>query len=161
MNFFRADCQEPERYDQTFGICDDQDGSPAYTDSLDPTKWGATVVNQRELGLTFSAIDKCLLQDHELLGVGRCEGMLHSIEHLYFVELKDQKENWISNAVGQLESTIRLFLMHHDPTPFRHRKAFACNRARPRFHAIDNEENLPFIQRYGFRLDVQAEIIVI
>ena len=161
MNFFRSDCQEPQRTDPRFGICDDLHGQPAYTDTTDSSKWGATVINNRGVELTFTAIDKCLLQDHELSGVGRCEGMLHSQEHLYFVELKDQREKWISGAVGQLESTILLFLTHHDPSPFRHRKAFACNRARPRFYAIDNEENLRFFRQYGFRLDVQAEIIVI
>jgi hypothetical protein len=161
MNFFDPACQESPRKEATFGICDDRIGQKAYTDTADPQKWGATVKNERLLEITFTAIDKCVIQDHEEIGRGRCEGMLTTNEHLYFVELKDGRENWVSGAIDQLESTVQFFMTHHDIRQFRHKKAFACNKRRGRFQEIDNELNLRFFRTYGVRLDVQAEIIVV
>jgi hypothetical protein len=161
MNFFDRACQEAPRTDALFGICDDRDGKPAYTDVADPTHWGATVKNERRVALTFTAIDKCVLQDHEEIGRGRCEGMLTSTEHLFFVELKGGQSNWMPAAIEQLESTIQFFIAHHAIDVYRHKKAFACNRKRGRFQEIDNELNLYFFRKYGVRLDVQAEIIVV
>ena len=161
MNFFDRACQEPQRTDDLFGICDDRAGQKAYTDANDPRKWGAIVKNDRKVSLTFTAIDKCIIKDHEEPGRGRCEGMLTSTEHLFFVELKDEREGWISGAIDQLESTIKFFKLHHDISAYRHKKAFACNKKRGRFQEIDNELNLRFFRTYGVRIDVQAEIIVV
>ncbi|MBN2445079.1 MAG: hypothetical protein JXJ04_27230 [Spirochaetales bacterium] len=32
LNFYKTDCQEPQRNDRHFGICDDENGEKAYTD---------------------------------------------------------------------------------------------------------------------------------
>ncbi len=161
MDFFDAACREPERTDALFGLCDKQDGNIAYTDSLNPGDWIATVKNDSGIALTFTAIDKCVIKDGEEPGRGRCDGMLTSNRHLYFVELKDQMKNWKTDAIAQLESTIQFFKAHHDVTAYRFKKAFACNKKHPRFQEIEQELNLRFFRKYGFRIDAQAEIIIV
>jgi hypothetical protein len=161
MNFFDAACQEPPIKNTRFGICDDQDGTRAYTDVTDETKWVATVINPIQIDLVFTAIDACVIKSDEAPGRGRCDGMLTSSEHLYFVELKDQRSGWTPGAIDQLESTIQFFIQHHDISTFRHKKAFACNKRHPAFQEIDNELNKRFFKDYKVRLDVQAEIIVV
>lgn len=163
MNFFEPSCQEPTITESIFGLCDDQNGTRAYTNADEPDKWIATVKNDRNKHLTFTAIDKCVLKDDEAPDRGRCDGMLtsHSFEHLYFVELKDKPKGWITDAITQLESTILLFIEHHDIVVFKHKKAFACNKRQPHFQEIDNELNLRFFKKYGVRIDVQARIIIV
>jgi hypothetical protein len=161
MNFFQPTCQEDPRTDALFGLCDKQDGSKAYTDSLNPNDWIATVKNDSGIELTFTAIDKCVIKDGEEPGRGRCDGMLTSDRHLYFVELKEQTKNWKVKSIAQLESTIQFFKAHHNVSAYKFKKAFACNKKHPHFHEIDHEQNLRFFREYGFRIDAQAEIIIV
>lgn len=160
MDFFDASCQEPPFQHILFGICDDQNGGKAFTDITDPLKWVATVKNDNGKTLVFTAIDKCIIKDEEEKGRGRCDGMLTSDSLLYLVELKEAKPPWQEGAVDQLISTIQFLIEQHDISAFRHKKAFACNKKRPRFQEIDNEFNLSFYRKYGFRIDIQAEIII-
>ncbi len=39
MDFFEAACQEPTIDESIFGLCDDQNGAKAYTNTDDQTKW--------------------------------------------------------------------------------------------------------------------------
>jgi hypothetical protein len=126
------------------------------------SKWIATVKNKRGVRLLFTAVDKCIIQDHEYPGRGRCDGMLTSEEHLYLIELKDSDWATQTSAKEQLISTIQ-FLREHHPgiiRKYRHRKAFVCNKKRP-FYVMAKEENLFFFRTYEFRLDVQAEVVVV
>ena len=161
MNFFDADCQEVVPDEALFGICDDQYGLKAYINTDDQTKWVAIVENNRNKNLIFTAIDKCVIKDEEEPDRGRCDGMLTSDEHLFFVELKDEAKGWIPAAIKQLESTVKFFIEHHDISVYKHKKAFACNKKRRHFHEIDNELNLRFFRKYSVRIDVQATIIVV
>jgi hypothetical protein len=161
INFALAACREPSRNDALFGICDDQDGTKAYTDTAHPDNWIATVKNDRNKDLVFTAVDKCLIQDHEQPDRGRCDGLLTSDEHIYFIELKDQDKKWRSKAIEQLESTIQFYIESHNIDLYRHKKAFACNKQRPHFQEIDNELNKTFFRKYRVRIDAQAEIIVV
>lgn len=161
VNFFVAACQEPPLDNSLFGLCDDENGQKAYTNIDDPPKWIATVKNDRNKELVFTAVDKCIIKDYEHQGRGRCDGLLTSNEHLYFVELKDQKKSWQQDAIEQLESTIQFFVESHDINVYRHKKAFACNKQRRHFQEINNEQNLSFFRKYRVRIDVQAEIIVV
>ncbi|RLC19786.1 MAG: hypothetical protein DRI57_06340 [Deltaproteobacteria bacterium] len=163
MNFFEPACQEPTINESEFGLCDDQNGTKAYTNIGDRTKWIATVQNDRNKSLTFTAIDKCVLNDDEEPDKGRCDGMLisDSNEHIYFAELKNQAKNWIQNAINQLESTVQFFIENHDISVYKYKKAFACNKKHPHFQEIDNELNLRFFRTYGVRIDLQARIIFV
>lgn len=160
-DFFQSACQEAALNDLEFGLCDDQTGGKAYIDNSDKNKWIATVKNDSQKEIVFTAIDKCVLFDNQFPGRGRCDGMLTTELHLYLVELKNQNPPWQQHAIEQLRSTIEMLMENHDISQFRKRKAFAANKRRENFTVIDNEANLSFFRQTTFRLDIQAEIVVI
>lgn len=168
LDFFNQNCQTPSITATKFGIRDDLPRAKAYLDfELEHREdWGAMVSNPKECKLTFTAVDKCIIQDSEYAGRGRCDAMLTSDHCLYFIELKDVKSKnnpWRKKAKAQLESTIQFFIEAHaaELANFKHKKAFACNKNKPYFQQVDQEENLAFFRKYGFRIDIQAEIVVI
>ncbi|WP_206957161.1 hypothetical protein [Trinickia acidisoli] len=161
MNFFDNACQRGPFTDLAFGICDDENGGVAYVSMTTPSSWGATVENPREEEVTFTAIDKCVIKDDEEPGRGRCDGMLTTSKHLYLVELKNQRSSWRDDAVGQLTSTLRFLQESADLSGYRHKKAFACNRRHQAFGVIDNETQKAFFQEFGFRLDIQARVVIV
>lgn len=167
MDFFNAACQEPPLNDLLFGLCDDQNGTKAYpnTNNTDAPKWIATVKNDNRLEIIFTAIDKCVLKDHEEPGRGRCDVMLTTTSSLFLIELKDA--SWAANtdALDQLVSTINFLKQHHNRVldTYIHKKVFVCNKKKRQgrgFVYIDNEENKVFRREHGFRIDIQAEIII-
>ena len=164
VNFLGPDCKEPARTNKLFGICDDQDGSPAYTNITDNSKWIANVINNSEITISFTAIDNCIivLKDGTKDKESTCDGMLTFNDSLYLVELKKQGTGgWLPDAKGQLENTIKLLNTNHNLSTFRYRKAYACNRKHPNFTVIDSAERKAFFQRTkGFRIDAQAEITI-
>lgn len=161
INFHADACQEPTINNAVFGLCDDQIGLKAYVNIDNEDKWIATVKNGKRINLTFTAIDKCIIKDNEHIGRGRCDGMLTSAKHIFFVELKNEAKGWVSGAIEQLESTIQFYIANHDIDIYKHKKAFACNKQHKRFQVIDNELNLTFFRTYGVRLDIQATIIFV
>lgn len=161
MDFFKPECQSGPFDQAEFGLCDDQNTTCAYVDTATPEKWVATVRNPSRKAITFTAIDKCVIRDADEPERGRCDAMLTTDDLLYLVELKDQKTNWIPHAIEQLESTVRFLREHHDLTRFRHKKAFACNKRHKAFATIDNERQRRFFRTYGFRIDVQATVVVV
>ena len=161
INFFTAACQEPPLNNSVFGLCDDNNGRKAYANTADATKWIATVKNENQKQLIFTAIDKCVIKDNEQKGRGRCDGMLTSDEHLFFVELKDKLPPWQTDAKEQLESTIQFFIDNHDINLYKHKKVFACNKKVSKFVVIDSEENRQFFRKYKFRIDLQSEILIV
>jgi hypothetical protein len=161
INFFLPACIEPTLNDALFGICDDKNGTKAYTNKDDPSKWIAVVKNRNRKELTFTAIDNCILKSYEQPGKGRCDGMLTSDDQIFFIELKDQAKNWKTDSISQLESTIEFFIESHDISIYKHKKAFACNKQHQRFQEVDNALNVYFFRKYKVRIDVQAEIIVV
>lgn len=163
MDFFNSRCQSGPFDQKQFGLCDDQNTTRAYVDTTTPARWTATVENPTNRAVTFTAIDKCVIQDDDEPARGRCDGMLSTVDLLYLVELKDQRAHWQPHAISQLESTI-LFLRQYHPAElarFRHKKAFACNKRRTAFAVIDHELKRRFFQNYGFRIDIQATVLVV
>jgi hypothetical protein len=161
LNFFKVDCQYPPISIDTFGLCDKEDGTKAYPDTANPNEWIAEVKNENNLDITFTAVDKCVIHDHEYPNRGRCDGMLTTENHLYLVELKNQLPPWRSHAIEQLDSTIDFLISNHDISQFKKRKVFACNKKKDKFVVIDNEFNKAFFDRTTFRVDIQAEIVVV
>ena len=161
MDFFKPECQSGPFNQAQFGLCDNQNTTRAYVDTASPTKWVATVENPSQKAVTFTAIDKCVIQDCDAPGRGRCDGMLTTEDLLYLVELKEQEPPWRQHAIDQLESSIKFLLTHHDISRFRHKKAFACNKRRPAFVPIESDLMLRFRRDYGFRIDIQATVLVL
>lgn len=159
INFFAPTCQEPSINAVRFGICDDQQGGKAYTNTADQDAWVATVENDRQEDITFTAIDQCI-EIYRANGdmENRCDGMLTYPDNIVFVELKDQRGGWIPHATLQLETTIRHFQANHDLGVFRHKRAFACNKRHPRFQVINASLKQEFFHRYGVRLNVGGKI---
>ncbi|WP_049007198.1 hypothetical protein [Enterobacter cloacae] len=108
MDFFKEACQSGPYTQQTFGVCDNQNSTPAYVDTGNRQNWVATVENPAQLAVIFTAIDKCVLLDSDERGRGRCDGMLTTDNLLYLVELKDQRANWRSDATD----VGRRFFLH-------------------------------------------------
>lgn len=162
MNFFNSQCQSGPYNQVQFGLCDDQNSTRAYVDTTSRAKWIATVDNPSQQAVTFTAIDKCVLQDGDELNRGRCDGMLTSDELLYLVELKEQQSSWQTHAVSQLLSTIEFLHQYHpaELSRFRYKKAFACNRRHPAFAIIQQEVKRRF-RSYGFHVDIQASVLVL
>ncbi len=158
--FFETNCKESARNEKRFGICDDQNGTKAYTDTADDTKWIAKVINDNEIDTSFTTIDNYIIvyKAETREKESSCDGMLTFADNLYLVELKIQSKDWITRAKSQLENTIRLISENHNISNFKHKKAYACNRKHPRFHTIEASEKKSFFVKTGFRLDTQAEI---
>lgn len=161
MDFFQAGCQSGPFVQERFGLCDDQNSTPAYVNIDDQAKWVATVENPSLRDITFTAIDKCVIQDGDEPARGRCDGMLTSSDLLYLVELKDQRSHWQHAAIDQLESTIQFLRDAHDLSRFRHKKAYACNKRHKAFAILDPELKRQFFQNYGFRIDLQATVVIV
>jgi len=119
------------------------------------------VENKSGLPVVLTAIDGCVIKGNQLVDQRRCDCMLTTSHHLYFVELKEELKNWKSGAIEQLISTIEIFLNSHVKVNFKHKKAFACNSRSPRFQEIDHELNYQVFEKYGFRIDAQAKVVLI
>lgn len=161
VNFFESECKEASRSNDLFGICDDQNNTPAYTDLNNSEKWIAKVINENKIEVSFTAIDNCIifLKERSNDKESTCDGMLTFENSIYVVELKEKNiGGWISGAIGQLENTIKLLYSESTLTEFKFKKAFACNRKHPNFRTINNEFSKRFFDTTGFRIDVQGEI---
>jgi len=155
------DCAEPSRRNVKFGICDDQDGTKAYTTDLEPDGWIAQVLNPRRREVTFTAIDNCMSfqKPNASNEESTCDGMLTFEETLYLVELKDsRKKQWRTKSKEQLVNTIELLEKEDFLQNYRYKKAFLSNKKHRRFGVINKEENRRFFDTYGFRLDINTII---
>lgn len=162
IDFFQARCQQGPLTAALFGLCDDQNSTPAYADTTTPQKWIAQVHNRGQRAVVFTAIDKCVMADQQEPGRGRCDGMLTADNLLYLVELKDRKTDstWKTDAIAQLVSTIEFLQTHHDLSPFRHKKAYVSNKKKPCFVTIEHEQRVRFFRTHGFRLDIHTQIVI-
>ena len=151
---------EAPRTDTVFGIIDD--GIRAFTTINDPTQWMATVSNSNNSVLQFVPVDhNIIVTDADGNEQSMCDGMLHADNRwLAFIELKDQLKGWIPDAIDQLMSTIDTFCKYHNPGLFQHRRAYACNRHRPRFASSHKSAMQHFYNQTGFRLIIGGEINV-
>lgn len=158
INFFTEKCQKHINATR-FGICDNKNNTKAYITTTDETKWIATVENQQTVEVTFTAIDHCIeISKADGSMERRCDGMLTYTNNIVFVELKNQKTNWISDAIEQLKSTIDCFTEYHDINLFQRKRAFACNKRHPSFQFSHKETMKAFFDTYKVRLNIQIQI---
>jgi hypothetical protein len=162
VNFLDAHCQSGPFTFIEFGLCDDETSTVAYVDTTDREKWIAIVENPNRREVTFTAIDKCVINDDEQLGIKRCDCMLTTDQVLYLVELKEwSRSNWQSRSIEQLESTIKLILATHGEdflNSYRPKKAFVCNRKKAPFFKPEFNTKNRFYRDYQFRLHVQTTV---
>ena len=91
-----------------------------------------------------------------------CDGMLYTAEHDYvsFIELKNRGSQWMEEAIGQLESTVQVFIENHEDTAKGNRYAYACNHRHPQFAFSKKEKMQHFYNQYHFRLFIQKDVLV-
>ena len=163
INFFKSTCQS-QTNQYKFGLCDDPNGSPAYIDTDDCSKWIAIVENNQEIEVIFTAIDNCI----EILRSdgkkdNRCDGMLTYNNHIIFVELKERKYTnsvWIEEGENQLRKTIAVFVNHNNLAIFKSKKAYIANSKKPQFQYSHKERMQKFRNDTGFTLSIQNTIKV-
>ena len=161
VDFYQAVCQEPPTRTLKFGICDDENGAKAYTNSTDNLKWVARVENPHGIEIIFTAIDNCISilkpsGDQQ----SRCDGMLTYLDNIVFVELKNQRKGWIQDGIGQIEATINVFKALHNLDAIKHKRAFVANKKHPLFHTIEIETKQRFYHLHKVRLNLQAKISI-
>lgn len=167
-NFFILQINEPIRNDKLFGLCDDDNNLPAYSDNSEPEKWIAIVSNPSQRLVQFYPIDNvviCLNSANQQESL--CDGMLTFDDRLFLVELKERgrKQDWRSKAKKQLINTIKL-LTEHNPQELQYYsvfKAYICNKTLPKFEETTIAEKNEFRElskQLGIRirLDIQATI---
>ena len=67
VNFFESPCREASKTDNLFGICDVQNQTKAYILNSNKSKWIATVKNDNNKSVSFTAIDNCIVVYQEVL----------------------------------------------------------------------------------------------
>lgn len=162
IDFFTPKCSVFNITTKKFGICDGENESPAFVDQEHEDSWVAIVNNETDDPLIFTAIDHCVdfPRSKEEMD-NRCDAILRGSNHLIFIELKDQRADWIQKAVNsQLQTTIDYFKENHDLTKFQKRKAYVCNRAHPQFKFSHKELMQNFRNRNGIRLYIENRIVI-
>lgn len=162
VDFFTPQCQTEGIDAAIWGICDDEDKTektPAYVSYDKQDKWNATVVNNSGKAINFTAVDNCVVVHRENGEMeNRCDAMLTNAGNLVFVELKDERKNWLTHAVEQLQATINAFGLYNDVSQYTCKRAFACNKRHPQFAYSNKELKQRFFQKNGFRQFDEAVI---
>lgn len=160
-------CAEPIIYNVLFGICDGIDGQKAFSQTDNEHTWVVKVLNPTGRAVTFVAIDNCIEIRREDGSMSRrCDSLLFYEDNLVFVELKNQRQRWIEDAIEQLEETIKHFIGNQvnygdgfiDIAQYRHKRAYASNKRHPHFQVIDTDTKQRFFNQYRFRVNIQADI---
>lgn len=161
VNFFIEECQTENILAPDFGICDSESGK-AYVDLENREKWVARVRNRSGNPINFTSIDNCVEIRRETGESDfRCDGMLSGNGLLIFVELKDQRGDWIQHAVwDQLFRTINHFKESHPVEGYKKKFAYACNKRHPQFHSNKMDMMNEFRIKTGFRLLIVNEIVI-
>lgn len=163
IDFFKAQCIL-HTSEIKFGICDDDNKSPAYLNNSDESVWIAKVQNNESKLVIFTAIDNCI--DFPLINgemPSRCDAMLTCDNCVYVIELKNKRSDWKSSGIDQLEATITYLINELGEIyyNFRLRKAYVANRRHPNFHVIENETMEKFRDKYKVRLHLEAIIRIV
>ncbi len=162
IDFFISACQTTNISVSVFGLSDPQDGGAAYVDFSNRDLWVAEVENRSNKPLNFTAVDNCIpiyRQDGQM--DNRCDGILTGDNYLIFVELKDQRGEWIQHAVeNQLKTTINYFKENYDITRYRKRYVYAGNKRHPQFHYSHMSMMEEFRQTTGVRLCIVNKIVI-
>jgi hypothetical protein len=162
VDFSKPECRKITS-EPLFGLCDDDNKSPAYLDLANNAIWIATVINVSEKEITFIAIDNCIEIFRENGDIeSRCDVMLTSDICLYLVELKNKVSDWRSEGIEQLEATI-ITLKNGESAfyfSFRKRKAYVANRRHLHFVKAETDVMERFRDIHRIRLYLEATILI-
>lgn len=163
INFSDPKCQTHSNKKQ-FGLCDDPPPAknPAYIDEANGGKWIATVINEEEHEVTFTAVDHCietLRKDGKM--DNRCDGFLSYNTTIIFVELKQRDEDgnkWIKEGDGQLRTSIEYFEKSMESLQFTTKGAYIANNERPKFRESQSTRMEKFGDETGYVLRIENRI---
>lgn len=132
INFFIEE-KKTHSNRKIFGLCDDDNDSPAYIDndlSNINKKWIAEVYNELQKDVDFYPVDHCIeLKRQDGSDAQRCEGILrYDDNNIVFTELKNRDSNWITKATGQIIETMTFFFDNYDSQSYK-TKAWICNKS--------------------------------
>jgi len=93
VNFYETNCRSTTNK-RLFGLCDNEDNSPAFIDFVNKSQWNALVINSAPpQEIIFVAIDNCIeirRKNGEM--DNRCDCLLTYPENIIFIELKNKEE---------------------------------------------------------------------
>jgi hypothetical protein len=157
-----SECRETAIKQKLFGLCDDQNQQPAFTDinmENQGSKWIAYVENENQLPIQFTPIDNCVKFRREDKSLeSTCDGILEFFDSIIFVELKIQRSDWISHGIEQLENTISLFEKYELLTQYTRKMAHLCNKKHPYFPYSQKDTMTKFKTLTGVRLRIESHI---
>ena len=162
VDFSKPECRRTT-IEPLFGICDDDNKLPAYLDSINNAIWIATVINNNQKDISFTAVDNCIEIFRENGDIERrCDVMLATDICLYLVELKNKVSDWRSEGIDQLEATITTLKNAESAFyfSFRKRKAYVANRRHPHFVKAETEVMERFRDVHRIRLYLEATILI-
>lgn len=162
VNFFDATHAQTTNA-TNFGICDDQNRTPAYIDETNTDNWVADVRNTSEKATTFYPIDYCVetLRPDGTMD-NRCDGMMKYDDKLIFIELKDRdNQGWLGHGLKQLKSSIGHFeKAHPNLLSSLTIKAHLCNKQRPSAARSYNIIRARFKDDTGYTVDINRVITI-
>ena len=149
-----------------FGIVDPDDTNGKFPAKIvydDSEKWNATVICNNRDDYLFVPIDNNAdisltrtNDEGEEESDNRCDAMLGTKQMVCFIELKNERENWLPHAVKQLESTIAEF--GENIEKFKFKKAYACNLKQPNSSPLYSNTQTQFYRAHKIVLRTKAEI---
>lgn len=160
INYFHPSYKREEpRTNSRFGIGDD--GKLAFT-TLEEDETIVEVLNEVCRSVQFMPIDHNVIVMEDGNERSQCDGMLHisATKELIFVEMKSCGQEWITEAIEQLRSTISHFATNHVVEDFKKRSAYAANSRRPYFQSSKKEECAAFRTHTKFRLNITNRIVI-
>jgi len=153
INFFESQCITLIS-EKIFGI---YDIPPAKVDVNNDDQWIAWVDNEKEIEITFIAVDKCL--DIPYSEGDRCEAIILYNETLTFIELKDRDGGrWAGKSRDQLINSIRLFKRDVGLESYKKLFGHIANKQRPYFKSGGKTFYQKFEDETGFILRVSDVI---
>lgn len=163
LDFEKLECKQLTKK-AFFGLCDLENEAHARVSTIlaEKNSWLCEVVNKDEKEVLFTALDKCI-QNNSSSEVSLCDVMMSCNGNLYFVELKNIRENKKGKAFDQLESTLNEYIKYDERRfyDFLHRKAIYINKKNPKFHVIEKERRQKFWSKYKTRISQDRNITIV
>lgn len=145
-----------------FAICDDQDQKPVYIEHIGDSEHQVPVVSNNRTDYFFIPVDHNIpLKRDDGSDDKICDAMLYTTNTVCFIEIKCRRiKGWISEAAGQVASTIGHFDRNHPDVSQRYRDAYVCNwkQRRRLVNESHNEMKDNFLKKYKTHLYISNTI---
>lgn len=145
---------------EAFGLIDpdDEEGKKPVVISYDSSDcWNATVESKMQDDFYFIPIDNNInILRTNALGKeeteNRCDVAIHTKQSVCFIELKKQRQDFLQDAIKQIESTLLFF--EDEITNYKYKKAYVCNTRHPQFNRSFKDTQSEFYKKHEISLRV-------